>query len=688
VSTETLAATPELAGREVFSAEWTGSLVVRRDGIHRFATKSDDGSWLWIDDQLVVDNGGVHAIKNVAAELRLSRGVHRFKLRYVQNGGEYFIQVGQIGPAGRMMPPEPLVPLMLSNTELRLSELWPLALVGLWYTTLFYWTMLFLRIARAFPIISDVASVWSDSWVRLIVAVGMALSAAHITYGIPASFSADELEPLDTLLGSETGFRHWNLRWPPLHAFVLAGILQPFHWAEVMYGLSLSDDTVKGIMQIATRAISVLFVGLSLVFTFDGTRMLADRRAGYWAAALLACSPLIVFFGSFSNLEIAHLFFVTLSFWTFLKLWAHRESRWFVFFGAAIGLSLAAKDQAYGYYVLAPFVLLAVVASERAKSHRAPWCTLAFDPRLSYAAIATVLAMAIGHALPWRLDRFVERFAVMVGPASAPYQLFPSSLDGHLELLATTAKCLVWAAGLPLTVACSLGIVACLQGRRVVMLLLLALPPLTYYLTFLSIILYVYDRFLIGWLPVAACVGGIGLTWITGMRSRWGALVAFTLIVIGMVNAIAMNVVFYRDPRHRAWEWLQLNVACGSSVGVTFNGLYVPPLDCYDMWELTPGMIGTMVSWPQFLVLNEAYVRRLNVTPTGAEFLRDLNSGALGYTLRHRVESSPPAWAPLYWEERFRNRREDIETTSDKPLHAIEVWECANRPGCDRPVFN
>jgi hypothetical protein len=99
-----------------------------------------------------------------------------------------------------------------------------------------------------------------------------------------------------------------------------------------------------------------------------------------------------------------------------------------------------------------------------------------------------------------------------------------------------------------------------------------------------------------------------------------------------------------------------------------------------------PGSLDGMVRWPRFLALNEAYRERFRLTPDGTKFLDDLGSGALGFQRLARFESTPPLWAPLYWEPRFWNRVEDIETTSDKPLHAVEVWECVDRDGCDRPV--
>jgi hypothetical protein len=297
------------------------------------------------------------------------------------------------------------------------------------------------------------------------------------------------------------------------------------------------------------------------------------------------------------------------------------------------------------------------------------------------------MALAIGHGLPWRFDRFIDRIAVMTGPASAPFRMFERNIPGHVALMAATAKCFVWAAGVPLVAALAGGVIAHLRQKRIWRLVAMLTPIVTYYATFLAVILYVYDRFLIGSLPIAAAIGGVFLARIQQTRlGRFpiGFVVASTIVCAGLLNALAINVVFHRDPRYAASAWLQENVACGTSVGVTFTARYTPRLDCFDVWEVFPGRVDSMARWPRYLVLNEAFAQRFSVTPSGAPFLRRLYAGDLGYQRVSRTEVNPPRWAPLYWEGRFWNRREDPETTTDKPLHAIEVWECS-RPGpCGR----
>src|SRR5581483_6819876 len=52
-----------------FYARWTGRIKIPRDGKYTFFTESDDGSRLWIDGKVVVDNGGLHAMEEKSGEV-------------------------------------------------------------------------------------------------------------------------------------------------------------------------------------------------------------------------------------------------------------------------------------------------------------------------------------------------------------------------------------------------------------------------------------------------------------------------------------------------------------------------------------------------------------------------------------------------------------------------------------------
>jgi len=92
VSTDQLANTWRGNPPPAFSARWHGYLAVGRAGLYRFATTSDDGSWLYVDNRLIVDNAGTHSAVTQSGEVWLTRGSHFVLLEYVQAGGLYSME--------------------------------------------------------------------------------------------------------------------------------------------------------------------------------------------------------------------------------------------------------------------------------------------------------------------------------------------------------------------------------------------------------------------------------------------------------------------------------------------------------------------------------------------------------------------------------------------------------------------
>jgi hypothetical protein len=77
-----------------FSVEWTGWIYIPKDGHYKFATASDDGSSVYIDDRLVVDNWGIHGRRRRHKGVDLKQGFHTIVVRYynvAHKGSMYFL---------------------------------------------------------------------------------------------------------------------------------------------------------------------------------------------------------------------------------------------------------------------------------------------------------------------------------------------------------------------------------------------------------------------------------------------------------------------------------------------------------------------------------------------------------------------------------------------------------------------
>jgi 4-amino-4-deoxy-L-arabinose transferase-like glycosyltransferase/sugar lactone lactonase YvrE len=96
-----------------FSIEWLGKIYVPVSGPYVFGTTSDDGSFLYLDGQLVVDNGGHHGDVYREGPIQLEEGFHDIRLLYFQDGGGRKIELYWTPPGGAraLVAQEQLFPL-------------------------------------------------------------------------------------------------------------------------------------------------------------------------------------------------------------------------------------------------------------------------------------------------------------------------------------------------------------------------------------------------------------------------------------------------------------------------------------------------------------------------------------------------------------------------------------------------
>ena len=69
---------------EWFAIDYTARFWIANPGTFRFSLLSDDGSKLYIDDRLVIENDGVHSVREDLGSAELAAGMHRIRVSYFQ----------------------------------------------------------------------------------------------------------------------------------------------------------------------------------------------------------------------------------------------------------------------------------------------------------------------------------------------------------------------------------------------------------------------------------------------------------------------------------------------------------------------------------------------------------------------------------------------------------------------------
>jgi len=85
--------------KEFIAEVYTGLLTVKRVAMYEFALSSDDGSRLYIDGNIVIDNDGLHGTQTKRGYAPLAKGNHEFRLEWFNKAGgaTLDLQIGKLG---------------------------------------------------------------------------------------------------------------------------------------------------------------------------------------------------------------------------------------------------------------------------------------------------------------------------------------------------------------------------------------------------------------------------------------------------------------------------------------------------------------------------------------------------------------------------------------------------------------
>ncbi len=84
--------------REALGLEFTGYLLAPRDGLYILHLRSNDGSRLYLGDDVIVDNDGLHRLEVRSGIVALKKGYHPLRVSYFESGGKEGLELYYEGP--------------------------------------------------------------------------------------------------------------------------------------------------------------------------------------------------------------------------------------------------------------------------------------------------------------------------------------------------------------------------------------------------------------------------------------------------------------------------------------------------------------------------------------------------------------------------------------------------------------
>ena len=93
-----------------YAMQFHSFIQINKGGEYTFYINSNDGSQLFIDDKLIIDNGGEHGAKEISNTVELAPGLHNIRADYFQAGGGKVLTVSyESGDITKQYLPESLL---------------------------------------------------------------------------------------------------------------------------------------------------------------------------------------------------------------------------------------------------------------------------------------------------------------------------------------------------------------------------------------------------------------------------------------------------------------------------------------------------------------------------------------------------------------------------------------------------
>ena len=499
---------------------------------------------------------------------------------------------------------------------------------------------------------------------KALLAAALIVYVTGIDWGLPWLWAPDELAPgyiIDSIAMRFTG--GWHDKYPPVQYYLDALVCLPFVAASRLGWIELTSFGAQTVMLFLMRLLSVSMALGTLVAIYRTADDLYGRRAAFAATLAAGFTPTVVFYAKLANVDAPALFWFAWALRFYVRLVLGGGGGAYFGYALTAVTAIATKDQMGGFFVL-PSLHLAWIAWQRRE----------WRPLLT-AAAASVVLLVFELGIPFNFAGFKSHIAIVTGEASQPYRLHGSTWTRQTAVAGLTVQLIAWSMTWVGAAAAVAGVVLEIRRRRYVWLLL---PVVSYYLFFLVVAGYVYDRFVVGMgLVLAIFAGGWIDDWLRddAPRRRWRLALCAAGAAFIVWTGVSMDVMLLLDSRYDASRWIESHRGGGRIALVGFSP-YLPYVHGGIRLKEGPDEFEP-AEQPKYIIVNAEVLRREFLPPVERQWQRWLDSGRSPYVVAARFHTAPAA-SFLTYTSAFRNGVEDLTTNLDKVGPEIVIYW---RPG-------
>jgi hypothetical protein len=679
---------PDFADRP-FSVEWRGFIVVPRRGTYSFAIVSDDGASLYVRGKLVVDNQGRHEAREARGVATLPAGTQPIFIRYFQDRGNCAFEARWAREGNALVPVSASA--LLTEPVSRGRLLGRRAIdVALMLLALVWCVVAVLGVFVCAPWVFRAAGRFLSVWrsrinpaLAAVLALSVLMNIWGIWWGLPNTrgWAIDEVVPADVLEALGQWFSHgWYGKYPPLHYALLSVANSPMLLLSWLGVLDLRTPGSYMILFFIGRFVSVVLGAGTITVVYLCGRELYGPSGAAFAALTAALMAPFAYYGKLTNLEVPYLFWFAVSLLAYIRILARHARRDYLLFAASAALAVCTKDQAYGLYVLTPLAILAA-RWRRWRSVGGPAVHVVFDRTTMLAAGIAVGIFLVADNLLFNFSGFVAHVKVLLGPASSDYQMFPGTVAGQLRMASLAILELCYMFGWPLAVILAVAVARGLARTTTSpSLSWLLVPAFSYYATFIGVVLYFFDRFL---LPIGLVLSLFGGWWLA--RFVAPAVPARRLRIALVSAAFAYSVIYVSmvdyamatDSRYAVTRWMkaharrdQVVTALGAPLEyfLLADGFAAAPAESID--EIAAVQ-------PAFIVLSPDQIASLPPAHPLRATHSALMDGRAGYRLALRQRTPSLPWPGRHPDLGDAPRQPEFSSLS-RINPTVEVFERAD----------